>query len=86
MTFHGGYMEQILFKQWNTQSVGGENWKIVSWEISDVLCVFIAFVGSWFLIFFVAILYEGLKTIRDTLAKREARRRYAEKRNQQPPL
>ena len=34
----------------------------------------VAFIGSWFLIFFVAILYEGLKTVRDQLAKGEARR------------
>lgn len=31
-----------------------------------------SFIGSWFLIFFIAILYEGLKTVRDQLAKREA--------------
>ncbi|CAF2373104.1 unnamed protein product [Rotaria sp. Silwood2] len=30
-----------------------------------------AFIGSWFLIFFVAVLYEGLKTIRDQLSKRD---------------
>ncbi|CAF4632134.1 unnamed protein product, partial [Rotaria socialis] len=32
-----------------------------------------AFIGSWIIIFLVAVLYEGLKTIRDQLAKREAR-------------
>ena len=52
----------------------------------DVLYIFKAFVGSWFLIFFVAVLYEGLKTIRDQLAKRESRRRYAERRNPQSAL
>ncbi|CAM2699738.1 unnamed protein product [Rotaria socialis] len=31
------------------------------------------FIGSWIIIFLVAVLYEGLKTIRDQLAKREAR-------------
>jgi copper transporter 1 len=45
-----------------------------------------AFIGSWFLIFFVAVLYEGLKTVRDHLAKREARRHYAEKHNPQSAL
>ncbi len=29
MTFHGGFEEQILFNQWNTQTVGGE------YQISD---------------------------------------------------
>ncbi|CAF1171559.1 unnamed protein product [Rotaria sordida] len=52
MTFHGGFKEQILFEQWNTQTMT-------------------AFIGSWLLIFFVAILYEGLKTARDQLSKRD---------------
>ncbi|CAF0852412.1 unnamed protein product [Rotaria sp. Silwood1] len=30
-----------------------------------------AFIGSWLLIFFVAVLYEGLKTVRDQLLKRD---------------
>lgn len=32
------------------------------------------FIGSWIVIFLVAMLYEGLKTVRDQLAKREALR------------
>jgi len=32
---------------------------------------FKGFVGSWFLIFFIAVLYEGLKTLRDILAQRD---------------
>ncbi|CAF0796221.1 unnamed protein product [Rotaria sordida] len=52
MTFHGGYKEQILFNQWNTQTTG-------------------AFAASWFAIFFVAVLYEALKTFRDALARRD---------------
>jgi hypothetical protein len=42
-----------------------------------------AFIGSWFLIFIVAVLYEGLKTLRDHLAKRDARRQHADEQNQQ---
>ncbi|CAF2624033.1 unnamed protein product [Rotaria sp. Silwood2] len=30
-----------------------------------------AFVASWFAVFFVAVLYEGLKTFRDALARRD---------------
>jgi len=45
-----------------------------------------AFIGSWFLIFFVAVLYEGLKTVRDHLAKREAHRQHAEQNHRQSPL
>ena len=30
-----------------------------------------AFVGSWFAVFFLAVFYEALKTLRDVLAKRE---------------
>ncbi|CAF1434793.1 unnamed protein product [Adineta ricciae] len=30
-----------------------------------------AFVGSWFAVFLVAVLYEGLKSVRDSLARRE---------------
>ncbi|CAF1530226.1 unnamed protein product [Rotaria sordida] len=52
MTFHGGFKEQILFEQWDTQTMT-------------------AFIGSWLLIFFVAILYEILKTVRDQSSKRD---------------
>ena len=61
-------------------------WNCFDGKTMDVLYIFKAFVGSWFLIFFVAVLYEGLKTIRDQLAKRESRRRYAERRNPQSAL
>lgn len=54
--------------------------------VEDYYYDIVAFIGSWFLIFFVAIFYEGLKTVRDQLAKREARRRHAEKRNPQSAL
>ena len=36
--------------------------------------IFKGFIGSWFVIFIVAILYEGLKTLRDQLAKRQVSR------------
>ncbi|CAF0993473.1 unnamed protein product [Adineta steineri] len=45
-----------------------------------------AFIGSWFIVFFVAILYEGLKTVRDHLAKQEVCRQYPDENNRQSPL
>ncbi|XP_052753779.1 high affinity copper uptake protein 1-like isoform X2 [Galleria mellonella] len=48
MTFHGGYVETILFSWWNVQDVG-------------------EFVGSFFAIFIMALLYEGLKYYRKHL-------------------
>ncbi|XP_063832031.1 high affinity copper uptake protein 1 [Ostrinia nubilalis] len=48
MTFHGGYVEKILFSWWDVTEVG-------------------EFVGSFFAIFFMALLYEGLKYYRKHL-------------------
>ncbi|CAB3238625.1 unnamed protein product [Arctia plantaginis] len=48
MTFHGGYMEYILFSWWKVTDVG-------------------EFVGSFFAIFIMALLYEGLKYYRKHL-------------------
>ncbi|XP_059047445.1 high affinity copper uptake protein 1-like isoform X2 [Achroia grisella] len=48
MTFHGGYIETILFSWWNVEEVG-------------------EFVGSFFAIFIMALLYEGLKYYRKHL-------------------
>lgn len=48
MTFHGGYIETILFSWWNVTEVG-------------------EFVGSFFAIFIIALLYEGLKYYRKHL-------------------
>jgi len=86
MTFHSGFKEQILFDQWKTETVSGEYQISLHFRWKKTLVLYLAFVGSWFLIFFVAILYEGLKTIRDHLAKHEARQHYAEKRDRQAGL
>ncbi|KAL4706830.1 hypothetical protein ACJJTC_010064 [Scirpophaga incertulas] len=48
MTFHGGYVETILFSWWNVSEFG-------------------QFVGSFFAIFLMALLYEGLKYYRKHL-------------------
>lgn len=48
MTFHGGYLETILFSWWKVTDVG-------------------EFVGSFFAIFIMALLYEGLKYYRKHL-------------------
>ena len=72
MTFHGGYTEQILFDQWNTKTVGGRYFLSNSpREKKQLFLLHQAFVGSWFAVFLVAVLYEGLKSVRDSLARRE---------------
>ncbi|XP_045761131.1 high affinity copper uptake protein 1-like isoform X1 [Maniola jurtina] len=48
MTFHGGFVETILFSWWNVTEVG-------------------EFIGSFFAIFALAVLYEGLKYYRKHL-------------------
>ncbi|KAM3966777.1 high affinity copper uptake protein 1 isoform 1-T3 [Aphomia sociella] len=48
MTFHGGYVETILFSWWNVEDIG-------------------EFIGSFFAIFIMALLYEGLKYYRKHL-------------------
>ncbi|CAF1488519.1 unnamed protein product, partial [Didymodactylos carnosus] len=44
------------------------------------------FIGSWFAIFVIAILYEGLKTFREYLLRREARREFTETENRRNAL
>jgi hypothetical protein len=45
-----------------------------------------AFVGSWFAVFFLAVLYEALKTVRDVLAKRDYCDTCAQTSNRQQTL
>ena len=73
MTFHGGFKEQILFDQWNTQTVGGKYISSFSLKQTNnrAICFLLAFVGSWFAVFFIAVLYEALKALRDNLTRRD---------------
>jgi hypothetical protein len=40
--------------------------------VNRLLFCFLAFVASWFAVFFFAVLYEALKTLRDYLARRNS--------------
>ncbi|UJR15592.1 hypothetical protein I4U23_002528 [Adineta vaga] len=78
---HGSHMKHMMMTM---TFHGGYSEQILfdQWNTKTVG----AFVGSWFVIFFVAVLYEGLKTVRDHLAKREILRHSSDEDNRRSPL
>ncbi|CAF1083681.1 unnamed protein product [Adineta ricciae] len=79
---HGSHTKDMMMMAMTFHGGYTEQILFDQWNTKSVT----AFVGSWFVIFFVAVLYEGLKTVRDHLAKREILRHPLDEDNRQSPL
>lgn len=75
MYFHFGYTEDnILFSFWKISSIGGTNCSFLNQHLFNRhdhnLMIFLGLIGSMIGIFLLAMLYEGLKVLREYLLHR----------------
>ena len=72
MNLHGGFKEMIVFESWMTNYLGGQchyNHLVVTEHPIKSSLAFLAFIGSCIGLILVAIVYEGIKLMRQYVMK-----------------